>query len=164
MHFTHDCTLVLYTQLIQTGSVLMLLPITKPPLLQESRLTGGGSPISFLLYFTLFSIILNRQYMGTVIQWQQSCSLLICPARSTLYLDGGAIQPVAPMYDYSYFTVFSSSILKSCTLLRYITLSFNTLSGSNPLLYSLYASQSSQCGLDSSTPCSLPGIQLGHSL
>ena len=25
IHFTHDCTLVLYSQLIQTGSVLLLL-------------------------------------------------------------------------------------------------------------------------------------------
>ena len=28
IHFTHDCTLVLYKQLIKTGSVLLLLPLS----------------------------------------------------------------------------------------------------------------------------------------
>ena len=28
IQFTHDCTLVLYKQLMQTGSVLLLLPLS----------------------------------------------------------------------------------------------------------------------------------------
>ena len=49
-HFTHDCTLVLYKQLIHTGSVLLLLPFSSVlgfPLYED---TGDGRAVTHQLY------------------------------------------------------------------------------------------------------------------
>ena len=50
MHFTHDCTLVLYTQLIQTGSVLMLLPFSTELGFTLHRDTANGRAATHQLY------------------------------------------------------------------------------------------------------------------
>ena len=50
INFTHDCTLVLYKQLIQTGSVLLLLPLSSVlgfPLYED---TANGRAATHQLY------------------------------------------------------------------------------------------------------------------
>ena len=42
--FTHDCTIVLYAQLIQTGSALLLLPCS--PVLGFTLVKGTGDGIA----------------------------------------------------------------------------------------------------------------------
>ena len=49
-HFTHDCTLVLYAQLIQTGSLLLLFPFSIVLGFTLYEDTGNGRAAKHQLY------------------------------------------------------------------------------------------------------------------
>ena len=56
IHFTHDCTLVLFVQLIKTGSVLTLLPLSTVLGFTLYEDTGNGKATKHQLYSSAIKV------------------------------------------------------------------------------------------------------------
>ena len=57
IHFTHDCTIVVYAQLIQTGFVLLLLQLSTVLCFTLYKDTGDGRAVTHQLYSSTLKVL-----------------------------------------------------------------------------------------------------------
>ena len=75
IHFTHDCTLVLYKQLIKTGSVLLLLPLFSVLGFPFYEDTGHGRAAKHQLYIIAIEALYAPMSSPHVVVSAKHCRL-----------------------------------------------------------------------------------------